>query len=122
MGSVGRGVPVMVVAGVRSGIAGLRRFLNPEWERIEAFAENRGLTGPEYVRFATLAAMEDEAGATERLAELIRMSFRATYILATNMRNEMLGAGREEVDESSQPPARCRPRCWAALRNDGSRV
>ena len=44
--------------------------------------------------------MEDGAGASERLAELIRMSFRATYILATNMRNEMLDAGREEeLDE-----------------------
>ena len=76
------------------------RFLDPEWERIEAFAEKRGLTGPEFVRFAALAAMEDGAAAGERLAELIRMSFRATYILATKMRNEMLDAGREEeLDE-----------------------
>ena len=37
---------------------------------------------------------------SERLAELIRMSFRGTYILATNMCNEMLDAGREEkLDE-----------------------
>ena len=76
------------------------RFLDPEWERIEAFAEKRGLTGPEFVRFAALAAMEDGAGTRERVSELIRMTFRATYIMATKMRDEMLDAGRgEELDE-----------------------
>ena len=76
------------------------RFLDPEWERIESFAEKRGLTGPEFVRFATLAAMEDEAGTRERLAPLIEMTFRATYIMATKMRDEMLDAGcQEELDE-----------------------
>ena len=46
----------------------------PEWERIEAFADRRGLTGPEFVRFAALAAMEDGppgAAADDRLAPLI---------------------------------------------------
>ena len=76
------------------------RFLDPEWERIEAFAEKRGLTGPEFVRFAALAAMEDGSGAMQGPAELMRMTFRATYILATKMRDEMLDAGRgEELDE-----------------------
>ena len=79
------------------------RFLDPEWDRIEAFAEKRGLTGPEFVRFAALAAMEDGPPAIvarERLAPLIEMTFRATYILATKMRDEMLDAGRkDELDE-----------------------
>ena len=76
------------------------RFLDPEWEKIESFAEKRGLTGPEFVRFAALAAMEDGAGTGERLAPLIEMTFRATYIMATKMRDEMLDAGRrEELDE-----------------------
>ena len=79
------------------------RFLDPEWERIEAHAETRGLTGPEFVRFAALAAMEggpSGAGTGDRLAPLIEMTFRATYIMATKMRDEMLDAGRkEELDE-----------------------
>ena len=66
------------------------RFLDPEWGRIEAYAETRGLTGPEFVRSA----------AGDRLAPLIEMTFRATYIMATKMRGEMLDAGREEeLDE-----------------------
>ena len=59
------------------------RFLDPEWERIEAYAETRGLTGPEFVRFAALAAMEaapPRSAAGDRLAPLIEMTFRATYI------------------------------------------
>ena len=79
------------------------RFLDPEWERIEAYAETRGLTGPEFVRFAALAAMEagpPPSAAGDRLAPLIEMTFRATYIMATKMRDEMLDAGRkEELDE-----------------------
>ncbi len=35
------------------------RFFDPEWNRIETFAGNRGLTATEFVRFATLAAIED---------------------------------------------------------------
>ena len=79
------------------------RFLDPEWERIEAYAETRGLTGPEFVRFAALAAMAagpSGGGTGDRLAPLIEMTFRATYIMATKMRDEMLDAGRkEELDE-----------------------
>ena len=37
------------------------RFYDPEWERIEAFAERRGLAAAEFVRFAALAAIEDGA-------------------------------------------------------------
>ena len=70
------------------------RFLDPEWERIEAHAETRGLTGPEFVRFAALAAMAGPppSAAGDRLAPLIEMTFRATYIMATRMRDEMLDA------------------------------
>lgn len=42
------------------------RFLDPEWERIEAFARGRGLTGPEFVRFAALAAIADGPRAPAR--------------------------------------------------------
>ena len=33
------------------------RFLDTEWERIKAFAEERGLVAPEFIRFAVLAAI-----------------------------------------------------------------
>ena len=78
------------------------RFYDPEWERIESFAEKRGVAAAEFVRFAALAAIEDGSGVSpgpdprDRLAPLIEMTFRATYILATQMRDEMLDAGREE--------------------------
>ena len=82
------------------------RFYDPEWERIEAFADKRGVAAAEFVRFAALAAIEggSEAppgcGPRDRLAPLIEMTFRATYIVATKMRDEMLDAGRkEELDE-----------------------
>ena len=76
------------------------RFLAPEWNRIRAFAEDRGLAAPEFVRFAALAAIEDGAGEwAGRLAPLIERTFRATYMLAGRMRSEMLDAGRgEELD------------------------
>ena len=62
----------------------------------------RGLTGPEFVRFAALATMEDRppAAAEDRLAPLIQMTFRVSYIMATKMRDEMLDTGRaEELDK-----------------------
>ncbi|MDE0031854.1 MAG: hypothetical protein OXU75_01760 [Deltaproteobacteria bacterium] len=71
------------------------RFLDPEWDRIRAFADERGLAPPEFVRFATLAAVADGAGGPAvRLAPLIERTFRATYMLAGRMRGEMLDAGR----------------------------
>lgn len=72
------------------------RFLEPEWERIEVFAETRGLTAPEFVRCATLAAVADGGNSVARLAPLIERTFRTTYILASRLRNEMLDAGEQE--------------------------
>ena len=82
------------------------RFYDPEWERIEAFADRRGVAAAEFVRFAALTAIEGGSGMSpgsgsrDGLAPLIEMTFRATYIMATKMRDEMLDAGRkEELDE-----------------------
>ena len=78
------------------------RFHDPEWERIEAVAEERGLTGPEFVRFAALAALADgppAGAAADRLAPLIELTFRATHILVSKLRHDMLDEGREaELD------------------------
>ena len=76
------------------------RFLNGEWDRIEAHADARGLTGPEFVRFAALAALADEDAAGGRLAPLVETTFRAAHIMVTKMRSDMLDEGREEeLDE-----------------------
>ena len=76
------------------------RFLDLERERIEAFAEARGLTGSEFVRCAALAATADRGEATGRLALLIETTFRATHIMATKMRDDMFQAGRRaELEE-----------------------
>ncbi len=81
------------------------RFLDPEWRRVEAFADRRGLTGPEFVRFATLAAMEDGPPGG-RLAPLIERTFRYTYMIATKMRDDMRGAGQDEELEALVRAAR----------------
>ena len=55
------------------------RFFDPEWERIAAFAGDRGLTPAEFVRFATLAAIEDGDGrGNPRLVPLIETTFTST--------------------------------------------
>ena len=75
------------------------RFHDAEWERIEAFAEERGLTGPEFVRFAALAALADgppAGAAADRLAPLIERTFRAAHIMVSKLRYDMLDEGREE--------------------------
>ena len=76
------------------------RFFGSEWQRVEAFAETRGLPAAEFVRFAALAMIADEGHSVARLAPLIEKTFRGTYILATRLRDQMLGAGeKEELDE-----------------------
>ena len=76
------------------------RFLDAEWERIEAHADARGLTGPEFVRFAALAALADGGAGSDRLAPLIETTFRAAHIMVTKMRSDMLDEDREdELDE-----------------------
>ena len=76
------------------------RFLDGEWDRIEAHADARGLTGPEFVRFAALEAMTDGDAARDRLAPLIETTFRAAHIMVTKLRSEMIDEGRDdELDE-----------------------
>lgn len=83
------------------------RFHDPEWERIKAFAEERGLAAAEFVRFAALAVVEDGPGAGNgRLAPLVERTFRYAYMVATNMRAEMLAAGRGEELEALIAEAR----------------
>ena len=79
------------------------RFFDPEWARIEAFAEQRGMAAAEFVRFAALNAIEGGAPAVEegeRMAPLIERTFRYSYMMATRMREEMLADGRGEELEA----------------------
>lgn len=73
------------------------RFLEPEWENVEAFAEARGLAPAEFVRFATLNAIADGGASVAGLAPLVQTTFRATHILASRLRDEMHEAGEQEV-------------------------
>ncbi len=73
------------------------RFLDPEWENVEAFAEARGLAPAEFVRFATLNAIADGGASVAGLAPLIQTAFRGTHILVSRLRDEMLEAGEQEV-------------------------
>ena len=76
------------------------RFLDGEWQRIETHADARGLTGPEFVRFAVLAALADGGAAGDRLAPLVETTFRAAHIMVTKMRTDMLAEDRgDELDE-----------------------
>ena len=75
------------------------RYLETEWERIEAFAEDRGLTPSEFVRFATLAAIEDGAS-LGRLAPLVKTTFRATYMMMSRLSEDLLEGGETEKLES----------------------
>ncbi len=94
------GIPAVEAGKAETRTAHSIRFLDTEWDRIKAFAEGRGLAPPEFVRFAALAMIEDGArGTAGRFAPLIEVTFRATYMLASRMREEMLDAGRsEELD------------------------
>ena len=70
------------------------RFHDTEWNRIKACAEARVLVPSEFVRHATLTALADGyCGPDTRLAPLIETIFRATQILVSRLREEMLAAG-----------------------------
>lgn len=69
------------------------RFLDAEWDRIQKIAEAHGLAPAEYVRVATLSMVEQGDMSIGRLAPLIQQTFRATYIVATIMRDEMISSG-----------------------------
>ena len=83
------------------------RFSDEEWGRIEALAEERGVTAAELVRFVALSAVEDGGDCpVGDLTPLIERMFRYTYIMATEMREEMIEAGRGEELEKLIETAR----------------
>ena len=71
------------------------RLHDLEWNRIKDSAKACGLVPSEFVRHAALAAVT--GGQVARLAPLIEATFRATHILVSRLREEMLGT--DEQDE-----------------------
>ena len=95
-----------------AGSAGTRmprsiRFHDQEWRRIELFADKRGVPAAELLRFVAPAAVDDETdGAVRDLSPLIERMFRYSYMMATNLREETIGAGRSEELEKLIDSAR----------------
>ena len=79
------------------------RFLDAEWRQVVEKAETQGVTPAEFVRSATLSMIEQGDMSMAGLAELIKQTYRATYILATIKRDEMIAVGKQErLDELVQ--------------------
>ena len=74
------------------------RFSGPEWDRIEVFAGERGLSPAAFVRYAALAAVEaPQDKLPGRLAPLIETTFRYVYLLATLKRLQVKKAGKDKL-------------------------
>lgn len=82
------------------------RFLDSEWTQIVEKAEARGVTPAEFVRSVTLTVIEQGDMSMTELAELIKRTYRATYVMATIMRDEMIAAGEQERLEELVQTAR----------------
>ena len=72
------------------------RFLDTEWDRIGESAEAQSLAPAEYVRIATLSMVGQGDMTIGMLDPLIQHSFRATYIVAMIMSDEMIRSGGEK--------------------------
>ena len=73
------------------------RFSDPEWDLVERAANKQGIPAAEYVRNAAMdAAMGRTAALDAEMVETIQRIYRATYIVATLKRDEMLREGRDD--------------------------
>ena len=73
------------------------RFSDPEWDLVERAANKHGIPAAEYVRNAAMdAAMGRTAALDAEMVETIQRIYRATYIVATLKRDEMLREGRDD--------------------------
>ena len=84
------------------------RFSDSEWKKVEKAAAERNDTTSEFVREAALTVAAGEAGSVGTvlppgILELIKRTYRGTYILSTLKRDEMIREGRgEELDRTVQ--------------------
>ena len=87
------------------------RFSDSEWDEVKNAAQQHGVPAAEYVRERILDMARNPNGAGSAaipadLVPLIERTFRYTYMLATKMRDEMIGSGRDEEIEQLIKSAR----------------
>ena len=81
------------------------RFSCAEWQVVEDAACQRGMSPSEYVRRAALDSQQSQSALdpvwlSPALVELVKVTYRAAYILSTLKRDEMIRAGHaQETDE-----------------------
>ena len=81
------------------------RFSCSEWQVVEDAACQRDMSPSEYVRRAALDSLQsqsalDRVSFSPALVELVKVTYRAAYILSTLKRDEMIREGRtQEMDE-----------------------
>ena len=81
------------------------RFSCAEWQVVEDAACQRDMSPSEYVRRAALDSLQsqsalDPVSLSPALVELVKVTYRAAYILSTLKRDEMIREGRaHEMDE-----------------------
>lgn len=81
------------------------RFSSAEWQVVEEAACQSDMSPSEYVRRAALDTLEsqsalDPVSLSPALVELVKVTYRAAYILSTLKRDEMIREGRaQEIDE-----------------------
>ena len=82
------------------------RFSESEWKRIKTAATGRGISIGGFVRDAALDRAAEHSGKgsapfSPRIEELIKQTFRYTFVLASIKRNELVGEGRQQsVDDA----------------------
>ena len=77
------------------------RFSDSEWELVKKAAVREKISAAEFVRNAALdttraPSPEDFATLPPAVIEILKHTYRATYILATLKRDEMVREGRDE--------------------------
>ena len=82
------------------------RFSESEWKRIRTAASARGISIGGFVRDAALHRVAEHSGMgsapfSAGIEELIKQTFRYTFVLASIKRNELVGEGRQHsVDDA----------------------
>ena len=87
------------------------RFSESEWNRIKTAATARGISIGGFVRDAALHRVAEHSGEgsapfSAGIEELIKQTFRYTFVLASIKRTELLGDGRQEIIDDAVSQAR----------------
>ena len=87
------------------------RFSDSEWDRAKIAAAEQGVPVAEFVRNAVLALASNDsepvsATIPSGIVELIKHTYRSTYILSTLKRDEMIRDGRDDQLDNTIQAAR----------------